>query len=236
MLACSAEREKNRPKANPTWIYRRSPDVINDIRPSSPSDRLRLEYDGNRLVHVTDSVTSGHNYAGAFHFADGADETVEYEYDENGNMTKDLNRNITSIEYNLLNLPSMISFGDNSFIKYTYSATGEKLGVEYGVRLQPVLSPTGQDATMSENDDADGTMRDRSGGLDPGPLVPVATDAVTYCGNVVYDGNDVRLMTDEGYVTFTATGTPQYHYYLRDHLGNIRVVMGQTCLRYRGWP
>ena len=73
----------------------------------------------------------------------------------------------------------MISFGDNSFIKYTYSAT--------------------------------------------------------YCGNVVYDGNDARLLTDEGYVTFTATGTPQYHY-LRVHLGNIRVVMSQTCLRYRGWP
>ena len=122
----------------------------------------------------------------------------------------------------------MISFGDNSFIKYTYSATGEKLGVEYGVRLQPVLSPTGQDATMSENGDADGTMRDRSGGFDPGPLVPMAMDGITYCGNVVYDGNDARLLTDEGYVTFTATGTPQYHYYLRDHLGNIRVVMGQT--------
>ncbi len=122
----------------------------------------------------------------------------------------------------------MINFGDNSFIKYTYSATGEKLGVEYGVRLQPVLSPTGQDATMSENGDADGTMRDRSGGFDPGPLVPMAMDGITYCGNVVYDGNDARLLTDEGYVTFTATGTPQYHYYLRDHLGNIRVVMGQT--------
>ncbi len=52
---------------------------------------------------------------------------------------------------------------------------------------------------------------------------------------MVYDGNDARLLTDEGYVTFTATGTPQYHY-LRVHLGNIRVVMSQTCLRYRGWP
>ena len=60
----------------------------------SPSDRLRLEYDGNQLVHVSDSVTSGHTYAGAFHFADGADEAVEYEYDENGNMTKDLNFSI----------------------------------------------------------------------------------------------------------------------------------------------
>ena len=37
-----------------------------------------------------------------------------------------------------------------------------------------------------------------------------------------------RLLTDEGYVTFSETGAPIYHYYLRDHLGNIRVVMGQT--------
>ncbi len=37
-----------------------------------------------------------------------------------------------------------------------------------------------------------------------------------------------RLLTDEGYVTFSETGAPVYHYYLRDHLGNVRVVMGQT--------
>ena len=37
----------------------------------------------------------------------------------------------------------MIQFGDNSFIEYTYSASGEKLRVTYGVRQQPVLSPVG---------------------------------------------------------------------------------------------
>ena len=147
--------------------------------------------------------------------------------------SNDAGRRIARIDYDLMNNPVRIQFTDGSVTRYIYSATGEKLGVEYGVRLQPVLSPTGQDATMSENGDADGTMRDRSGGFDPGTLVPIAMDGITYCGNVVYDGNDVRLMTDEGYVTFTATGTPQYHY-LRVHLGNIRVVMGQTCLRYRG--
>ena len=94
MLACSAEREKNRPKANPTWIYRRSPDVINDIRP---------------LVHVTDSVTSGHNYAGAFHFADGADETVEYEYDENGNKRQGLGDGVTvTLQVLVLSFPVRI--------------------------------------------------------------------------------------------------------------------------------
>ena len=74
---------------NPTWVYRKSPVTLENNRPSSPSDRLRLEYDGNQLVHVTDTVTSGHNYEGAFHFNDGADQAVEYEYDANGNMTKD---------------------------------------------------------------------------------------------------------------------------------------------------
>ena len=45
---------------------------------------------------------------------------------------------------------------------------------------------------------------------------------------MVYDGGERRLLTDEGYVTFAADGTPQYHFYLRDHLGNIRVVFSQT--------
>ena len=56
----------------PTWIYRKSPNTLENNRPSSPSDRLRLEYDGNQLVHVTDNVSIGHTYAGAFHFANGA--------------------------------------------------------------------------------------------------------------------------------------------------------------------
>ena len=47
-------------------------------------------------------------------------------------------------------------------------------------------------------------------------------------GNVVYDRGVTRLLTDEGYVTFSETGATIYHYYQRDHLGNIRVVMGQT--------
>jgi hypothetical protein len=33
-------------------------------------------------------------------FRDGADEDIEYEYDANGNMTKDLNRQICNIDYN----------------------------------------------------------------------------------------------------------------------------------------
>ncbi len=208
---------------NPTWVYRKSPVTLENNRPSSPSDRLRLEYDGNQLVHVTDTVTSGHNYEGAFHFADGADQTVEYEYDANGNMTKDLNRNISSIEYNLLNLPSKISFGNNSYIYNTYSAAGEKLTTQYAIQMLPVLGPLSGNGGTTKTEGVSGP-----GGTRSGPATPVDTDHRYYCGNVVYDRGVTRLLTDEGYVTFSETGAPVYHYYLRDHLGNIRVVMGQT--------
>jgi len=43
-------------------------------------------------------------WSGAFDFVDGSDTMPEYEYDKNGNLTKDSNRNISSIEYNSVNL------------------------------------------------------------------------------------------------------------------------------------
>ncbi|MBO5584029.1 MAG: hypothetical protein J5942_06040, partial [Prevotella sp.] len=53
---------------------------------------------------LVDDAVDGPYYAEAFHFVDGADEEQEYQYDENGNMTKDLNRGIEEIKYNYLNL------------------------------------------------------------------------------------------------------------------------------------
>ena len=148
---------------------------------------------------------------------------MEYEYDANGNMTKDLNRNISQIKYNLLNLPSMIKFGSNSYIYNTYSAAGEKLTTQYAIQMLPVLGPLSGNGGTTETEGVPGP-----GGTRTGPVTPVDTDHRYYCGNVVYDRGVTRLLTDEGYVTFSETGAPIYHYYLRDHLGNIRVVMGQT--------
>jgi len=55
-----------------------------------------------------------------------------------------------------------------------------------------------------------------------------------YCGNVIYEstiggsqnGKLCRILTSEGYITLN-NDTPEYHYYLKDHLGNNRVVLGQ---------
>ena len=48
-------------------------------------------------------------------------------YDNNGNLTKDLNKNISNIQYNSLNLPSVVTFSNGSTITYLYAADGRKL-------------------------------------------------------------------------------------------------------------
>ena len=149
-------------------------------------DDLSLSYVGNRLKKVADrSGTSAFN--NGFEFKDGIDLPTEYEYDENGNLTKDLNKNITAIQYNCLNLPSRVMFANGNSISYLYDAAGRKL------RTVHVL----------EGDS-------------------VTTD---YCGNVVYEnGVPQILLTEVGYVSLT---DGKYHYYLKDHQGNNRVVVDE---------
>lgn len=43
------------------------------------------------------------------------------------NLTKDLNKNITDIEYNILNLPSKVTFGGGNSVSYMYAANGKKV-------------------------------------------------------------------------------------------------------------
>ena len=48
-----------------------------------------------------------------------------------------------------------------------------------------------------------------------------------YCGNVEYTNDKAVLYHSEGYVTFDKTQQPEFHYYLKDHLGNVRVVVNE---------
>ena len=145
---------------------------------------ISLLYTGNRLKRVTDTALAFNN---GFEFTDGVHEAIEWEYDENGNLTKDLNKNKTAIQYNCLNLPSRVMFANGNSISYLYDAAGRKL------RTVHVL----------EGDS-------------------VTTD---YCGNVVYEnGVPQILLTEVGYVSLT---DGKYHYYLKDHQGNNRVVVAE---------
>ena len=128
-------------------------------------------------------------YKGVFNFKDSANEEIEYEYDKNGNLVKDLNKNISKIEYNLLNLPSKITFGDGKTITYVFDASGVKLLASYKTAH------------------------------------PASSHTIAYCGNMIYEDDTFKqVLLDGGYITFTDT-KPMYHYYLKDHLGNNRVVV-----------
>ena len=88
-----------------------------------PIDDLSYTYlaNSNKLMQVTDAqptATSG--------FKDGSTTGDDYVYDANGNMTVDKNKNITSIVYNHLNLPTKIIFTTGNIV-YIYTASGQKM-------------------------------------------------------------------------------------------------------------
>lgn len=91
-------------------------------------DQLTYTYqaNSNKLTIVSDAGND------TFGFKDdqigtGTDTTIDYTYDANGNMLKDLNKGMTSnILYNHLNLPTKVTFASGN-ISYIYDATGVKL-------------------------------------------------------------------------------------------------------------
>ncbi len=89
-------------------------------------DNLTFTLAGNQLSRVDDAAAAS-AYNGGFEFKDGVKQANEYTYDSNGNLTKDLNKGISTITYNVLNLPNMVTFSDGSTIAYTYGADGTKL-------------------------------------------------------------------------------------------------------------
>ena len=150
-------------------------------------DNLTLTLNGNQLNRVDDAVTAS-AYNGGFEFKNGANAADEYSYDANGNLTKDLNKGISGITYNFLNLPNAVTFSDGSTITYIYGADGTKLRTVHKI---------GSTTTTTD-----------------------------YCGNVIYEnGVQKLLLTEEGYITLSDS---KYHYYLKDHQGNNRVVISQS--------
>lgn len=91
-------------------------------------DDLTYTYiDGNRLTKVTDAGTTD-----GFNNGASAD-SVDYNYDNNGNMTQDKNRGIADggIRYNILNLPREVAV-NNVTMKYHHDAAGTRVRMERG--------------------------------------------------------------------------------------------------------
>ena len=217
-----------------------------------------------------DDAVDGPYGEGLLHFVDGADEEEEYSYDANGNVTSDLNKNIARIDYNCLNLPTMIRFGDGSkYMSMKYDAAGRLLrrttrvpfkDIAVSGKLQQVTAKADLSALSSRliarngAASAAGTAGSSSGSSASPSLAPSTTLQGTpssvsssvvpaisgkvsmrtfgmtdydYCGNVEYINDKAVLYHSEGYVTFDKNQQPEFHYYLKDHLGNIHVVFNE---------
>ena len=85
-------------------------------------DNLSYTYNsGNKLTQVDD--LSGSNEG----FKNGTNLGSDYTYDNNGNVISNINKRITDIQYNHLNLPVEIEFNNGEkYINYTYDASGVK--------------------------------------------------------------------------------------------------------------
>jgi RHS repeat-associated protein len=105
-------------------------------------DDLTYSYAGtnnsNQLMMVADNAPTASKAGGFLDSAsNGAD---DYSYDANGNMTKDNNKNITSIAYNHLNLPVKITFASSGNIEYIYNAAGQKVQKIVNETAKPAIT------------------------------------------------------------------------------------------------
>ena len=167
-------------------------------------DQLGYTYlpNSNKLQQVVDTANDNTSTLGDFKYDPNTKTTTDYTYDANGNLTSDKNKGITNISYNYLNLPQTITIPGKGTIDFAYDANGVQL----------------QKKTVD--------------------LVANKQTLTTYLGNgVIYQntspigsnqiGADTLQFFDigEGRGRISATNNFVYDYYLRDHLGNSRILL-----------
>ena len=152
-------------------------------------DDLTYQYNGNQIQSISDKAGSL-LYDGSFDFKDGANESTEYFYNANGALTKDLNKGISQIEYDMQDNLSCITFNNGFKTKYVYDASGNKL------------------RTVHE---------------------ALTTNTTDYIGDFIFeDGKLSKYQFEGGYCSFDNNLNPTYHYYEKDHLGSVRMVVNEN--------
>lgn len=171
-------------------------------------DNLHIELNGNRITKVDDDAVPLFQYS-AMDFVDTNTDIIEYTYNGAGALTSDANRGIASIEYDNLNHPVRITFTNGNTIKHVYSPDGTKLRTVWQTAIDNIVVPVGGCFKLSQNQ-------------------ILHADSTDYCGNAVYHNGVVdKYLFDGGYCTFSG-GTPKFHYYTKDHLGNNRAVVSES--------
>ncbi|WP_321333079.1 RHS repeat-associated core domain-containing protein [uncultured Bacteroides sp.] len=97
-------------------------------------DNLSMSYAGNQLLKADDTGTTV-TLSASMDFKNNSTAAKEYFYDLNGNLMQDLNKGITGITYNFLNLPQSVTINNTlgqATNTYTYAADGRKLRANIG--------------------------------------------------------------------------------------------------------
>ena len=166
-------------------------------------DNLKYDYTGNRLTKITDEQQNPSGYPYLVN-----PNVIEYDnniLNGNGNMTKHLDKGISSIQYNYLNLPKQIT-QNTQVTNYVYRADGVKVKKLFGDIETNYLDGFQYKSTKPSEANSGG-------------------------GLVVVDPNEIAVMklriipTSEGY--FDALSN-QYIYNYTDHLGNVRLSYSDT--------
>ena len=174
-------------------------------------DILNYQYGqdgGNQVLSITDSGTDADRYNTIeYHSADVQADTTMF-YDKNGNLVSDADRGISTIRYNILNLPDTIQFINGNQIVNLYDASGQKYKSVVYTNLESTV-PYYDVAHYSFETDT------------------VWYNITEYAGNIQnrYSRTDTtrHIFNTIGY----NTGNTYYHY-IKDHIGNICAVVNSV--------
>jgi YD repeat-containing protein len=159
----------------------------------------------NRLKNVIDGKQDKNTKLGDFRYSTAYETALgsttkpststDYDYDVNGNLVKDLNKDIkdgirNGISYNYLNLPSVIKVEGKGSLEYVYDATGNK--------LKKIVHETGKPDKVTTY--MAGIYED---------------DVMQFLG---HEEGRARFTADPNQPVV-------YDYIIKDHLGNVRMLL-----------
>lgn len=164
-------------------------------------DKLTYSYltNSNKLSAVADTANNAAAKLGDF--INGVNSGNDYSYNGNGSLISDQNKKST-VSYNYLNLPDTIKINGKGNIHYIYDAAG--------IKLKKITT----DSTVT----------------------PVKITTTTYTGAYVYQNDTLQYISfEEGRLrakridtsaAWTSANTRYYYdYFVKDHLGDIRMIL-----------
>ncbi|NML37460.1 hypothetical protein HHL17_09675 [Chitinophaga sp. G-6-1-13] len=167
--------------------------VINNARADVDKLSYRYNDNSNQLKSVSDAGLAN---TGLGDFTDSQADGVDYNYDGAGNLIKDENKQITSISYNHLNLPELITITGKGNIQFVYDAIGNKV-------RKIITDNTGGAKKITTIDYLVGFVYEN--------------DSLRFLG---HEEGRIRPVYQTGQALDFA-----YDYFVKDHQGNTRLVL-----------